>query len=168
MTLSCISMGYATITAPPPRPPPAADANSTAAVVKVISTMYRGGGLEPAACTERCSFDDPAASVRGRAEVIEAFRALRITRPVHVEEPVGVSKADGSVEIHLRNRYFGLLDVSSCVDVRTAADGRICEITERWNGAPLLEWPAFRFSRRLNGMISALLTPLMVGDQPKS
>ena len=53
----------------------------------------------------------------------------------------------------------GFVVKSTCV-VRTASDGRIASIEERWNGAPLLDYSAFRWVRRANGLVSAILTPI--------
>ena len=72
----------------------------------------------------------------------------------------------GTVEFYLHQRYAagsallpsGFVVKSTCV-VRTASDGRIASIEERWNGAPLLDYSAFRWVRRANGLLSAILTP---------
>lgn len=175
---SLIGMGSAVAATSAPPPPPSNDSqrkeacatcSREAQLTKVVSKMYRGGGLDAAACTETVTFTDPAARCEGRSEVVEAFRALRVAKPEHVDEPRAVSKADGSIEVHLNQRYCGgsmlLPDgftVRSVLVVQTsAADGRICSLEERWNGAPLLSFAAFRFSRRVNGVVSSLLTPIV-------
>ena len=124
----------------------------------------RGAAFLCAACTNDVTFTDPAAQCSGIGEVSEAFRALAITKPQHVEQPVAVGMPDGSVHVHLHQRYSILasFNVRSVLVVRQAADGCICELEERWNGAPLLSFPAFRWVRRVNGMLSSLLTPLLV------
>ena len=74
----------------------------------------------------------------------------------------------GTVEFYLHQRYAagsallpsGFVVKSTCV-VRTASDGRIASIEERWNGAPLLDYSAFRWVRRANGLVSAILTPIL-------
>ena len=38
-------------------------------------------------------------------------------------------------------------------------DTGIHAIEERWNGAPLLWWAPFRWVRRVNGVLSSLVTP---------
>ena len=71
--------------------------------------------------------------------------------------------------MHLHQRYCGgtiLLPsgftVRSVLVVHTSAvDGRICSLEERWNGSELLPFAPFRFSRRVNGIISCVLTPLL-------
>ena len=126
--------------------------------------------MDAAHAHENITFTDPAAQCVGRAEVSEAFRALKVVNPQHVEPPIpvdGGKRADGAVEIFLHQRYLGgstllpngFVVKGTCI-VRTAADGRIASIEERWNGAPLLDWSAFRRVRRINGVISATLTPL--------
>ena len=92
-------------------------------------------------------------------------------RPEHVEPPLAIREQPrGSGfehEYYLHQRYFRSqwwrgLEVRSSLLVQTGADGRIHAIEERWNGAPLLDFSPFRFSRRANGIISAVLTPLAV------
>ena len=128
--------------------------------------MYGGGGVDAAFVTDDVTFDDPAASYRGKAEVSEAFRALHVARPEHVEEPLVISESEvyGEHEFYLHSRYLrGTMlpsfEVRSILVVRTGADGRICAFEERWNGAPLLQLSAFRWVRRVNGVVSSLLTP---------
>lgn len=54
------------------------------------------------------------------------------------------------------------LAVKSTLVVHTSAiDGRITSLEERWNGAPLLQFSAFKFVRRVNGVVSSVLTPLL-------
>ena len=45
--------------------------------------------------------------------------------------------------------------------VRTKPDGTVCALEERWNGKELMPFAPFRFSRRVNGIISCVLTPLL-------
>ena len=81
--------------------------------------------------------------------------------------PVATAEDGGTVEFYLHQRYAagsallpsGFVVKSTCV-VRTASDGRIASIEERWNGAPLLDYSAFRWVRRANGLLSAILTPI--------
>ena len=128
--------------------------------------MYRGGGLDPNVCTADVTFTDQAARCVGKAEVCEAFRALRVMKPEHVEEPLSVAKADGSTEVYLHQRYslmsMSAFTIRSVLVVHTAADGRLCSLEERWRGSPLLQFPAFRWVRRVNGLFSSLLTPLVI------
>ena len=127
--------------------------------------MYRGGGLDPNSCTADVTFTDNAARCVGRSEVCEAFRALRVMKPEHVEEPLCVAKPDGTSEVYLHQRYKLMssgFTIRSTLVVQTTADGRICNLEERWNGSPLLQFPAFRWVRRVNGIISSVLTPLVI------
>ena len=174
----------AAVQTPPRSPSPLASAPlATTAVAKVVTAMYSGAGIDGAALSDDATFTDPAAACVGRAEVVEAFRALGACSPEHVAPPLAVSErtvstaggtgddggpATGAVhvesEFFLHQRYFkgayysGLV-VRSTLVVRADNAGRICAVEERWNGAPLLRFSAFRFARRVNGMLSALLTP---------
>jgi hypothetical protein len=161
---SAASMGNSVLSKPPARPE-AAVTVAEPEVTDVVSKIYSGGGLDPAACTADVTFTDPAARCAGRGEVCEAFRALRACRPEHVEEPVAVGRMpDGSVHVHLHQRYSIITSftVKSVLVVRTDASGRLSELEERWNGAPLLDFAAFRWVRRVNGVISSLLTPMIL------
>ena len=175
---SAVGMGAAAMARRSPRPDNAEDPAEVhgrdAHLTKVVSMMYSGGGLDSAACTDDVTFTDPAASCHGRAEVAEAFRALRACHPEHIQPPLAGAKMpldDGSsYTIQLHQRYFAGarflpmqgLEVHSTLIVRVASDGRICAFEERWNGAPLFSLSPFRFARRVNGLISAMLTPLLV------
>jgi hypothetical protein len=169
---SVVGMSSAFWNAPAASNRPAAAACSSQAsvheaqILQVVSTMYRGGGLDPNVCTADVSFTDQAARCVGKAEVCEAFRALRVMKPEHVEEPLSVAKADGSTEVYLHQRYslmsMSAFTIRSVLVVHTAADGRLCSLEERWRGSPLLQFPAFRWVRRVNGLFSSLLTPLVI------
>ena len=138
-----------------------ASCSRAAQLTKVVAKLYSGGGLDAAIAHENITFTDPAAKCAGRAEVTEAFRAQ------HVVAPVATAEDGGTVEFYLHQRYAagsallpsGFVVKSTCV-VRTASDGRIASIEERWNGAPLLDYSAFRWVRRANGLVSAILTPI--------
>ena len=174
---SCIGMGAAVAAQPPPPPTSSGSTSNNACatcskeaqLTKVVSKMYCGGGLDAAACIPGVTFTDAAVHCAGRAEVSEAFRALHVVKPEHVEQPHAVGKPDGSTEIHLWQRYLrgSLLlpngfTLRSVLVVRTNADGRICELQELWNGSPLLQLTVFQWSRRANGVLSSLLTPIVV------
>ena len=174
ITVSLIGMGNSIVAKPPP-PPPAIESDGAACasfsraaqLTKVVAKLYSGGGLDAACAHEHITFTDPAAKCAGRAEVTEAFRALRAVNPQHVVAPVATAEDGGTVEFYLHQRYAagsallpaGFVVKSTCV-VRTASDGRIASIEERWNGAPLLDYSAFRWVRRANGLVSAILTPI--------
>ena len=93
--------------------------------------------------------------------------ALRAVNPQHVVAPVATAEDGGTVEFYLHQRYAAgtrccppASSKSTCV-VRTASDAaNIASIEERWNGAPLLDYSAFRWVRRANGLVSAILTPI--------
>ena len=135
---------------------------SGAKAVKVVARMYSGGGLDAAACAGEVTFTDPAARCEGVGEVSEAFRALKWCRPETIEAPRAQPVSDSELLVHLHQRYFGFLVVRSALCVKLSADGRVAELEERWNGAPLLWWSPFRWTRRVNGMLSSLLTPLLL------
>lgn len=128
--------------------------------------MYSGGGINSDLVTDDVTFTDPAARCAGKQEVAEAFRALRYCNPQTLTTPHASVAQDGSLHFSLHQRYFAGrlpgLEVRSTLVVRTAPDGRVCELEERWNGAPLLWWPPFQWVRRVNGMLSSLLTPMLL------
>ena len=161
--LSCATGAAATC---PPAPAPTDDDNDSA-VGRVVAKMYGGGGLDARACCEDVVFEDPAACCVGRAEVVEAFRALKACRPRSLQPPRTCARQRvGEIERHvvwLDQHYFGVLRVRGTVvvDVRTAS-GRIARFEERWNAAPLWDIAPLRWTRRLNGVLSGTLTPLVV------
>ena len=135
----------------------------------LAAAMYSGRGLDEQACSPRVTFTDPVARCSGRREVSEAFRALTFCRPEHVEAPRANFIDDLTSTVDLHQRYFscallpsGLVVRSTLLVRRRAADGLVCELEERWNGALLFGWVAFRWARRVNGMLSSLLTPLLL------
>ena len=138
-------------------------------VVKLVARMYRGEGVDTSLISQDVSFTDPAVSCFGKHEVVEAFRALQSCQPEQLTEPQALpDTSDGRRQLSLHQRYFaGKLmtngvEVRSTLVVRVAPDGRVQDIEERWNGEPLLWWPTFRWARRVNGMISSLVTPLLL------
>ena len=149
--------------------PAASEGPQPAAVAqRLVSEVYRGDGLSPELVTSDVTFTDPAARCVGVLEVTEAFRALRFCRPEPLAEPLHETKVDGTVHFHLHQRYFagstllkGGLEVRSTLVVRLAPDGRVSTLEERWNDEPLLSWAPFRWVRRVNGILSATLTPLL-------
>ena len=177
-TFTAIGIANATLAKPPTRLPASADdaackqCSREAQLVKVVKKMYGGGGIDAAAISDDVTFTDPAAACRGRYETTEAFRALAaVCRPEHIEEPCPVkdSTTKGAVQFDLHQRYFrgsmllpsGLAVKSTLVVHTSAIDGRITSLEERWNGAPLLQFSAFKFVRRVNGVVSSVLTPLL-------
>ena len=167
--------------AKPPAPPnaatqqqqkPCASCSRSAQLAKIVKKAYSGGGIDAAILSVDATFTDPAARCAGRSEIIEAFRALgAVCKPVLVEEPAAMpaAAADGpnSVAFYLHSNYFGGsfllpkgLTVRSVLVVRTKADGTVCALEERWNGRELISFAPFRFSRRVNGIISVALTTL--------
>ena len=137
-------------------------------IVALASQMYSGGGLDPDVCAANVTFTDPVACCVGKHEVMEAFRALKYCHPEHIEAPRAQCDGDHLVLVHLHQRYFASawwrrgLEVKSTLLVTSDSSGRVCQIEERWNGAPLHALPVFRWVRRLNGIASGLLTPLLL------
>lgn len=142
-----------------------ATCSRAAQLAKTAAKMYRGGGIDAAVLSPGVVFEDPAARCVGSTEVREAFRALRSCRPEALAAPRMVLEGDGSATavFALHQRYFGFLEVRSTLHLHTAPDGRISRIEERWNGVPLVSAPPFVWSRRLNGMLSSALTPILLG-----
>lgn len=171
IVVSGIGIVNAAVTAhqPPPTSLPTEPNTNAAAVQRVVAKMYSGGGLDAPLCSPSVSFTDPAACCTGRAEVTEAFRALRVCDPEHLTSPTVLATHKEETHLALHQRYFagsyllprGLV-VRSTLVVCTNGDGLITSLEEQWNGGPLLQWSAFRFSRRVNGILSSLLTPLAV------
>jgi hypothetical protein len=157
----------AVATAAPPPPVTSMDA-STLRDVALVQKMYSGHGLDPRECAPDVTFSDPIVCCEGRHSAVEAFRALRYCRPQQVTPPSAAPSADGAdTVIHLHQRYFGSawfkgLEVRSTLVLRRCPDGQIGSLEERWNGAPLLQFAAFRWVRRINGVISTMLTPLLL------
>ena len=171
--LAAASMGAGTFS--PPRIPAPATAEAAnprcvscsapAQLAKVAGKMYRGGGLDAAYLTPGVVFEDPGGCCVGTDEVQEAFRALHALSPEQLEEPrlvVDVDNEGAAAVFALKQRYVGFLKVDSTLHIHTAADGRISRFEERWNGVPLWKSAPFRWSRRLNGLLSSTLTPLLV------
>ena len=159
----------------PPLPPPSGKKEAVKAdVFEAVKAMYSGEGCNPAMLTDDVTFTDPVARCEGRCEVSEGFRALAAAaQPEQIDEPLAVSRdGEEGIVFHLHQRYFRgnklltllmpdgfVLRSVLVVQTREADGGRICAIEERWNGAPLLSFSAFRFVRRVNGVVSSLLTP---------
>lgn len=156
----------------PERPKRPSTDGHTAALTKVVTSMYGGTGLDASACAHDVTFTDPAACCAGTSEVVEAFRALAAAcRPEHIEPPLRLRTERHAgldcTEFFLHQRYFRDtmllprgLEVRSVLVVHTDADtGRVRAFEERWNGAPLLQWVPFRWARRINGMLSSFVTP---------
>ena len=142
-----------------------ATCSRAAQLAKTAAQMYRGGGIDAAVLSPGVVFEDPAVRCVGSTEVREAFRALRSCRPEALVAPRMVLEGDGSATavFALHQRYLGFLEVRSTLHLHTAPDGRISRIEERWNGVPLVSAPPFVWSRRLNGMLSSALTPILMG-----
>lgn len=166
---SGVGMLNAVLAKPPARPKVTPQPTSTSArLTPIVKQIYSGGGVDESVLRTDATFIDPAASCYGRSEVVEAFRALGAScKPEHVEEPLAVPESESVVLFHLHQRYFhgsvllpNGLTVKSLLVVRAdAVDGRIVSMEERWNHAPLLQFSAFRFVRRVNGILSSVLTP---------
>ena len=148
--------------------PIASASDKSQRAANLVSKMYQGRGLDLEACTRDITFTDPAVCCSGVLEVAEAFRALRFCRPQQIESSTS-GTVDGVVKVHLHQRYFegswlkpSGIDVRSLLIVRIADDGRVWSIEEQWNHAPLFEWSPFRWTRRINGLLSSFLTPLLI------
>ena len=161
---SLVSCASGAVAACPPAPAPIADDDS--AVRRVVARMYGGGGLDAQACSEDVIFEDPAARCVGRTEVVEAFRALQACAPRSLQPPrIAAKHRRGAIEQHvffLDQHYFGALRVRGTILVDIRAGGEISRFEERWNAAPLLDIPPFGWARRLNGILSGILTPLVI------
>ena len=108
----------------------------------------------------------PAAETRGVAELKEAFRALQALKPINEDFAfVTDHGVAGCACVDLRQHYTLLgrpFKLYSRVLVRHDAAGRIESITECWRGIPLSDAVPFALARRLNGIISYNVTPLVL------
>lgn len=141
---------------------PRADAATTARVLPVITALYAGAAPEGAWMTDGAVFEDAAVRCEGKAEVLEAFRALRVLGPKSLEPPtVHAGPTRDTVFVRQRQSYLsGALCVSSTVLIRVEEDGRFSHMEEQWNDVPLLM--PLGLSRRLNGVLSYFITSALV------
>jgi hypothetical protein len=146
-------------------PPPAASwqpSSKDLQLSSAASSMYSGAGLDCALCSDAVTFEDAAAMCCGRAEVAEAFRALRSLKPEPLSAPQVCYSTASSVVILLHQRYFGCLVVRSELHLALDGAGLIQSMEERWNGKRLLgsgfAVDPMRPVRRLNALFSFLVT----------
>lgn len=162
-----LALGHAAVTAtgmlntalttPPPRPTSAAPSAQTARLLPVVKKIYSGGGIDAAMLAEDASWTDMTAACHGRTAFMETAHALAVKcMPEHVEEPIPMPATGSESAFFLSLRYFGSLEVKSVLVVGVDKDGRITTLEDRLNGAPLLEFSAFRFVRRVNGVFREL------------
>ena len=141
--------------------------SASSAVLGAILTMYSQCCVNEASFARHVTFDDPAARTEGFDELKEAFRALRKLQPQTLNWELG-SVHQGRVEVHLWQRYTigpKEIDLFSKVVAEHDAEGRIVQLEDRWKGLPLLDSPPFTWARRLNGVMSFWLTPLLKADE---
>ena len=173
-----VGMGASALNKPPPKPSSDDPQNKACAscsrstqLAKIVKKAYSGGGFDAAALSADATFTDPAARCSGKSEVMEAFRALgAVCKPEVVDGPIAIpSTSPDETAFYLHSNYFKDsfvfgskgLTVRSVLVVRTKPDGTVCALEERWNGKELMPFAPFRFSRRVNGIISCVLTPLL-------
>ena len=155
------------------------DARHFVYLTNFVADLYAGRRLLPPSeahveLDENVTFADPAAICIGRDEVIEAFRALRLTlHPESLRTPQCVHvRPEGAsiwVTYSLYQRYLGgwltlpsLLVVQVQLKRRTdvpQSDFLVLSMQEQWNGVPLLANNILnRMVRRGNGWLSFQLT----------
>ena len=152
------------------RPKLAPSPRHRAAVERVLR-MYAGaeaGGAVGGAAgggegwAEGVLFEDPVMRSVGTAELAESFRALGALRPrtldweLMVETPNQI-ELDVWQEYEVRGEKVVLY---SRVLVESDDRGRVTHLVDRWNGVQLQTAAPFALSRRLNGLLAALLAPL--------
>lgn len=122
------------------------------------------------------TFEDPAAVCRGAEEIQEAFRALQALQPSSLSPPICINVQPQGEKIlltyALHQQYvlpwYGPLLLRSLLQVTVQlqtipelaeSEFWVLQMKELWGGRPLA-WPYFLYypSRRLNGMLSYLLT----------
>lgn len=135
----------------------------TSAVLGAVLTLYSKGRMHKDSFSRDVTFEDPAAKCKGFGEVKEAFRALKALSPQTLDWELG-AVTDEKVEIRLWQRY-GILsknfNLFETVVVRHNK-GKITSMEDRWKGKPLLQFEPFTWCRRINGVISAWLTPKLI------
>eukprot|EP00550_Attheya_septentrionalis_P012553 CAMPEP_0198304174 /NCGR_PEP_ID=MMETSP1449-20131203/57265_1 /TAXON_ID=420275 /ORGANISM="Attheya septentrionalis, Strain CCMP2084" /LENGTH=218 /DNA_ID=CAMNT_0044006689 /DNA_START=207 /DNA_END=863 /DNA_ORIENTATION=- len=163
----------------------------TSQLDELVNNMYSGRGIPRKKdgpilrFDPNATFEDPAVVCLGHDEIIECFRALKVTNPQHISPPRLLQfaprknhKNSWSATYALDQRYGGFLSVRSLLvihldvmdETKNTGDGTdkanhnavlIKKIEERWNGVALLG-NIFWYSRRLNGTTSYALTSLLV------
>ena len=129
---------------------------------------------------EEATFEDAAVLCAGPQEITEAFRALHVAQPEFVRHPhrIAVERSEDRndsavVTYYMHQRYAGILQVKSLLRVTVDMDGghrqtkgkdtpKIVNIVEEWNGVQPMQYPPFRLSRRINGLLSWWATLLLV------
>ena len=134
-------------------------------ILSSIKDMYSGNGADSGTFNRDVTFRDPVVICQGIDEVREAFRALKVMSPKIVEEPkLFVGSDNKELLIELKTSYICIkpFTVNSICVIKTDEDGNIETIEERWNFVPLIDRPLFKWSKRLNGLISYGLTRSLI------
>jgi hypothetical protein len=151
----------------------AVESNVASFVLSRVSALYSGDAVHVLArwdLSPRCVFSDPVVLSVGAMECAEIFRALKCLSPVSLDTPrllsvVHEGQSSTRVLVQLRQQYNHSVEISSVllVDVDTSDVDHlvITRFEERWNNVPVLENNPFTTVRRLNGVLSYRLTPVV-------
>ena len=144
---------------------PAVDPATIELSLRCASAMYSGAGVPTGVLAPACSFIDAVAICHGTLETRECFRALQWMSPTLVTPPKVLSavSTDGitTVALAMETNYAQRLAVKSLLLVTLDPANRITCFEEQWNNVPLMNSVLFRMARRLNGLISFGVTPLV-------
>jgi hypothetical protein len=91
---------------------------------------------------------------------------LKLLEPETLDWEISrVCSDTNQVELNLWQRYTifegSPIDLYSRIVVQHDAQGRIVSMEDRWKGKPLLPDTPFGWTRRLNGVLSFYITPLL-------
>lgn len=144
-----------------------ASASSTA--LGSVLKMYSQGTVTKDSFSPEVSFEDPPAKTEGFAELEEAFRSLKLLSPETLDWEVG-SVGEGQMDVNLWQLYTlgsNKFELFSKLGVNYDDAGRVVRIRESWRGVPLLDTAPFTWSRRINGILGSVVTPLFQTDDSK-
>ena len=136
--------------------------------------MYSGNGAGDGSVpgseltlSEDVVFEDPAAVCVGRAEVVEAFRAIKEFRPKNIGHARGRSADPRTLDYDISTEYspqiFGgtfTYELRSRIMVTLDERRHVVRIEERWNHIPFVD--GLRPFRRINGIVFYYLTSFLV------
>ena len=146
--------------------PAQSDAAIALKAVEAVRRAYILGELDAAACAPDVRYENPFASYRGRTSVRTAFCARHALWPDLVQVTQAEAAADPR-HVTLRLSQTAVVgELPSVIHVQLDDTDRVVLLEERWNGQPLLEFPAgfpaFGHARQLNGRAREWL-PAMLG-----
>ena len=130
---------------------------------RALLKIYNGKPLTDAAFEENATFSNPFFSSQGlpQLQAIQAHRQ-KFNQELLPEDIELVGEDPSN-----RETTFAVSDMwprggfTTLLVVRTAEDGRISSVEERWNGQLLLSWCGFEWVRKGNGLLGWALAPIL-------